>query len=935
VATAAAEAHIDDSVGWRLAMTGDPNRPGEASPRGRRRLLLIVMAVLAVAAFGQLAARGADSRFALVIGNGRYHHLGPLTQPERDAMALAGTLGGLGFTVKVALDADLPSTRQSLAEFPRDSSGADVALVFYAGRAADVDGEQYLLPVDARASDPLTSALPVSELDAALDASAANLAVLILNTGSGLAGPFDRPVSGPPLHANGKIVLATGSDADRVDDSQGTSRLTTTLLQQFDRPDLDIGAMFSVTRDAVEQLTDGLDVPVLHYDLPRKVYLAVGAPTEISTGAPTGDFDNTRQLENALQLELDDNAVRIENASEREARADYRSRLFVEAGAAPEVPQTTIGAPAEPAVSQEELVWLSISESRDRDDFLRFQSEYPGGELEALASGRLLNLDSAPEIDPSSDPRIASGPPAELAPSEPPLALSRSAYRAVQQLLAALDLYDGGIDGMPGPRTRQGVAAVQAELGRAPTGDLDQTTLRRLVDRAWPEALSGLEGDDRRAQQALAAVAMRGPDAEPERVRIDTLWRHPPLMEYWRQVADGFEDRHPGVSIEFRTEPHATYRYSILDKLGSIDPPDIFYTYGGGYLRALSEAGFARDLSPEMAAGWIYAFKPAALENMMVDGRVFAVPFNITLVSLYANRRLLDSAGIEPAQLSTWQGFLDAIDTLKRAGVTPLAVGGGERWPLLFYWESLAIQLAGRAGVQEALAGQEGGLAGEPFRRAGELTREIARRQPFQPGFLDASSQEAWASFALGEAAMILDGNWAVPTYMLRWPGGAERAVEDIVRVDFPPRDLGYAGDQTYGGVPGWVVRAGAPEVALDFLRDLTGLEAQKTGARMNFDIPTMAGADALLSNPLLSGVASEITASPHHQLGFNLLLGPRTGEVLSNAVLQLIEGDRAPEDVAAEVEAAWASTGRGLPNGTGRSISPLRDPAPAISDGG
>ena len=92
----------------------------------------------------------ADGRVALVVGNSDYAHIGRLPNPDNDARDISAALRRLGFEVTTELDADRVELTEALRAFTRQSAGADVSLVFYAGHGIEMDGVNYLVPVDAR-----------------------------------------------------------------------------------------------------------------------------------------------------------------------------------------------------------------------------------------------------------------------------------------------------------------------------------------------------------------------------------------------------------------------------------------------------------------------------------------------------------------------------------------------------------------------------------------------------------------------------------------------------------------------------------------------------------------------------------------------------------------------------------------------------------------
>ncbi|MFC2125548.1 FISUMP domain-containing protein [Bacteroidota bacterium] len=97
-----------------------------------------------------------DSRLALVIGNAAYQYGGKLKNPVNDANLMARTLRELGFVVITKTNADLDDMQEGFKQFVSQLDRYDVALFFYAGHGLQVDGENYLIPVDAKLEDKLS-----------------------------------------------------------------------------------------------------------------------------------------------------------------------------------------------------------------------------------------------------------------------------------------------------------------------------------------------------------------------------------------------------------------------------------------------------------------------------------------------------------------------------------------------------------------------------------------------------------------------------------------------------------------------------------------------------------------------------------------------------------------------------------------------------------
>src|SRR5258705_13481776 len=92
----------------------------------------------------------AEKRVALVIGNSAYQKVAKLPNPANDATAIAAMLKAAGFdSVESKLNVPAGDLRRTLREFGNKSRDADIAVVYYAGHGIELDGTNYLIPVDA------------------------------------------------------------------------------------------------------------------------------------------------------------------------------------------------------------------------------------------------------------------------------------------------------------------------------------------------------------------------------------------------------------------------------------------------------------------------------------------------------------------------------------------------------------------------------------------------------------------------------------------------------------------------------------------------------------------------------------------------------------------------------------------------------------------
>jgi uncharacterized caspase-like protein len=114
----------------------------------------------------------AEGRVALVVGNGDYEHVSDLVSPKNDAADMTELLKSLGFEVSGGIDLDRKTMLAALTGFGGQAQAADVALFFYAGHGLQLNGQNYLVPIDAAVGDPAeidTSLVSLSDVASELE----------------------------------------------------------------------------------------------------------------------------------------------------------------------------------------------------------------------------------------------------------------------------------------------------------------------------------------------------------------------------------------------------------------------------------------------------------------------------------------------------------------------------------------------------------------------------------------------------------------------------------------------------------------------------------------------------------------------------------------------------------------------------------------------
>ena len=273
-------------------------------------------------------------------------------------------------------------------------------------------------------------------------------------------------------------------------------------------------------------------------------------------------------------------------------------------------------------------------------------------------------------------------------------------------------------------------------------------------------------------------------------------------------------------------------------------------------------------------------------------------------VGFFYNKALFAKAGVDADSLKTWDQFLAGVKKIKAAGITPIVAGGGDKWPMHFYWTHLALRVGGKPAFDAAQRSEAGGFGGPVFVQAGELFKQLVDLKPFQGGFLGATAPQAYGLFGDSKGAMTLMGNWMY--LQQRTNSTSKKGLSDAEMGWFPfPAVTGGKGDprETLGGINGWVLSKGAPKEAVDFMKFLTRFDNQRDQASKGFFIPVAKGADRDMSNPFFKLIAQGLAASPYHQLFYDQVLGPSVGRVVNDVSTDIAAGVMSPKEAAATIE--------------------------------
>lgn len=222
------------------------------------------------------------------------------------------------------------------------------------------------------------------------------------------------------------------------------------------------------------------------------------------------------------------------------------------------------------------------------------------------------------------------------------------------------------------------------------------------------------------------------------------------------------------VIEEYMAEnPHVTIVVEALDeeayktkfKAYAMDGmPDVVSIWGQpGFLDEVLEAGVLAELNEADYAD--YGFIPGSLEGFKKEGKLYGLPRTTDVMLFYYNQKLFEEHGW--AVPTTYTELINLCGSIKGSGITPIAMDGGDGWPVACFLTDILVKIAGTDYadiINHAI--ETGDFTAPEMVRATELLVEFAEAGAFQNGYESQDYGTTKNLFVNGKAAMFCMGSW-------------------------------------------------------------------------------------------------------------------------------------------------------------------------------
>ncbi|MCW1805142.1 ABC transporter substrate-binding protein [Brachybacterium squillarum] len=406
---------------------------------------------------------------------------------------------------------------------------------------------------------------------------------------------------------------------------------------------------------------------------------------------------------------------------------------------------------------------------------------------------------------------------------------------------------------------------------------------------------------------ASTAAAVEG-DVEPR--AISWLLSRPangPVIEIMTALAEEYAKDHEGFSLKLITTPDRPSYIQKYETLAAANElPELFDTDATPFAAKLNTAGRMIDVEDLLTElGVIDDFRPAALDYQRFDdGSLRMIPLEFGVEVFWYNKGLFEKAGVEVP--TTLDEFVPVCEALAAAGVTPIAVGGQDAWPLERYVAYQPFRIAGPDYVTELKKGKAA-FADEPGKASATWLSDLGKAGAFQKGFSSVGYADAQALFTSGKAAIYNMGTWELPN--LATAALPEAMRDQIGFFTLPVTDGSVTGADEFVSPSGIGVAINAttydPLVRdfLAFVLERYPAEYAKSGLLGPTGIDPVVPEDALPIYQEAIDVAAELGEAT--LMPWDTQLDPSTNSRLQQELVLLVQGDVTAEEFLSTMDEA------------------------------
>jgi raffinose/stachyose/melibiose transport system substrate-binding protein len=359
-----------------------------------------------------------------------------------------------------------------------------------------------------------------------------------------------------------------------------------------------------------------------------------------------------------------------------------------------------------------------------------------------------------------------------------------------------------------------------------------------------------------------------------------------------------FEAKHPDVQVKALRIPNDAYKQKFAVAMSGGNPPDIFHSWGGGWLKSFVDSGKVLDITGKIEAK---NYNKLALDNASFNDKVYGLPLGISLTEVWYNKEIFQKFNLQPPK--TWDELMTVIDTLKKNNVIPFALANQTKWPGAYIFMYLSDRLGTEKLFLSAFHREGKGFDDPDYVKAGKYIQQLVDAGAFNPGFngVPYDAGQSRQMMYTGQAAMQVLSNSIVNNVRGESPD-FEKKLDYFPFPTLPdgkgdPTDLGAA------SAPVWSVSKDSknPDLAIELAKELTSVETAQDYADKTGSVTAISGVD--YKDPFAKRLAADLDKAHAVHWPYDQTLPPELAELHKDTTQAIFGKTMTPEDAAKKME--------------------------------
>ncbi|MDC3416048.1 extracellular solute-binding protein [Aquibacillus salsiterrae] len=379
-----------------------------------------------------------------------------------------------------------------------------------------------------------------------------------------------------------------------------------------------------------------------------------------------------------------------------------------------------------------------------------------------------------------------------------------------------------------------------------------------------------------------------------------TLWHIEtgPSEEAINQAVERFEEKNPGVTVEVSQIENDPYKSKLSVAMGGGNPPDVFHSWGGGWLKQFVDAGQVREIGNDIDTS---IYNEAALSVATFDDKVYGAPVSMDVVPVFYNKDIFAKYDLEEPE--TYDELLTIVETLESNRIIPFTLANQSKWTGSFYMMYLAERFGGPELFNEAFGRTGRGFDDEAYVKAAEKIQELVKMNAFPDGVngMNYDTGQSRQLLYAEKAGMQVMGGWLLNNVRDEMP-----EFEDKLGFFLFPAVDGGEGKKNHvvGGVsPVFSVTKSSenPDLAAELVKELASVETAEYMSNKAGSISAVNGVE--YEDPYIQKMSDVLANSEAMQTYYDQTLPPELAQVHLDTTQALFGLSMTPEEAVKKVE--------------------------------